>query len=279
MSEEATTAERELFAGIYGAFNARDIEQTLRAMHADVEWPNGMEGGYLYGHAAVRDYWTRQWGLLDPRVVPIRFAVDTAGWVVLDVHQVVRDLGGSVLVDQIVRHAYRIEAGLIRRMEIRPGPTDGPRPEEAAERARIRPATLDDAEALLSLARRFATSFQVDDQAFRASLVAVVSSESDHLIVAEQGQRVVGYLLASMRHAFWANGRIGWVEEVMVDEGSRRRGVGRLLMEAFEVEARAQGARVVALATRRAAPFYTSLGYAGSAQYFKKALDPTDRAT
>lgn len=128
MSEQATTAERELFEGLYAAFNARDIPTTFRAMHVDVEWPNGMEGGYLFGHAAVRAYWTRQWGVLNPRVEPIRFSVDTDGWVVLDVHQVVRDLAGAVIVDQIVRHAYRIEGGLIRRMEIRPGPTgvEGP---------------------------------------------------------------------------------------------------------------------------------------------------------
>lgn len=139
--------------------------------------------------------------------------------------------------------------------------------------ASIRPATQGDAEALLALARSFATSFQVDDQAFQASLAAVVSSGTDHLIVAEQDQRVVGYLLASTRHAFWANGQIGWVEEVMVDEESRRQGVGRLLMEAFETRARALGARVVALATRRAAPFYTSIGYTASGQYFKKVLE------
>jgi len=27
-----------------------------------VDWPNGMEGGRVHGHAEVRAYWTRQWG-------------------------------------------------------------------------------------------------------------------------------------------------------------------------------------------------------------------------
>ena len=39
-------------------------------MHPDVIWPNGMEGGTVVGHAAARAYWTRQWGLIDPRVEP-----------------------------------------------------------------------------------------------------------------------------------------------------------------------------------------------------------------
>ena len=41
------------------------------------------------------------------------------------VHQIVRDRGGQVLVDQFVQHAYLIEAGRIRSMEIlRENPLD-----------------------------------------------------------------------------------------------------------------------------------------------------------
>ena len=53
---EPTAAQLQFFERVYVSFNARDIDATLGAMHADVEWPNGMEGGYVYGHAAVRDY-------------------------------------------------------------------------------------------------------------------------------------------------------------------------------------------------------------------------------
>jgi len=43
----------------YRAFNARDMDAALATMRPDVEWPNGMEGGTVYGHAGVREYWTR----------------------------------------------------------------------------------------------------------------------------------------------------------------------------------------------------------------------------
>ncbi len=36
----------------------------------------------------------------------------------VDVHQVVCDLDGNVIVDQRVQHVYAIEHGLIKRMEI-----------------------------------------------------------------------------------------------------------------------------------------------------------------
>ncbi len=103
----------------YQAFNARDIDSALAAMHPDVEWPNGMEGGTVHGHIGIREYWTRQWGIIDPRVEPKSFDLDKTGRVVVGVHQVVRDLAGKTLLDRMVEHVYSIEGGLIRNMEIR----------------------------------------------------------------------------------------------------------------------------------------------------------------
>ena len=37
----------------------------------------------------------------------------------VDVHQVVRDLTGRILADQMVQHVYTIKEGLIQRMDIR----------------------------------------------------------------------------------------------------------------------------------------------------------------
>ena len=111
--------EQDLLAATYRAFNARDIDAVLAVMHPDVDWPNGMEGGRVHGHAAVREYWSRQWAVIDPHVEPRGFGTDETGRVVADVHQVVRDLAGKVLADQMVQHIYLIENGLIRSMEIR----------------------------------------------------------------------------------------------------------------------------------------------------------------
>ena len=103
----------------YAAFNARGIDSTLATMQSDVEWPNGMEGGIVHGHAGVREYWTRQWGIVNPHVEPRSFALDKTGRVVVAVHQVVQDLTGKILLDRTVEHVYSIENGLIRSMEIR----------------------------------------------------------------------------------------------------------------------------------------------------------------
>lgn len=103
----------------YEAFNARDIDGALATMQPDVEWPNGMEGGTVHGHAGVCEYWTRQWGMLDPHVDPLSFAGDEQGRIVVEVHQVVHDISGKLLLDRMVQHVYLIETGFIRNMQIR----------------------------------------------------------------------------------------------------------------------------------------------------------------
>jgi len=111
--------EHNLLASAYRLFNVRDLEGVLRLMHKDVDWPNGMEGGRVHGHDGVSDYWTRQWKILDPHVAPVGFETNDSGDTVVAVHQVVRDLEGKVLVDQMVNHVYTFEDGLIRTMQIR----------------------------------------------------------------------------------------------------------------------------------------------------------------
>jgi hypothetical protein len=110
--------EERLLRRAYAAFNARDIDGALTLMHPDVDWPNGMEGGRERGHAAVRAYWTRQFALIDSHVEPIGFSADEEGRIVVDVHQVVRDLQGTVLSDGRVGHVYTMRGGLVERMDI-----------------------------------------------------------------------------------------------------------------------------------------------------------------
>lgn len=107
------------FRGLYDAFNRRDVDGVLAAMVPDVDWPNGMEGGRVHGHDAVRAYWTRQWETLDPRVHPLSIRPEADGRVCVRVRQVVRDRAGNLLVNQQVEHVYRLRGDLVESMGIR----------------------------------------------------------------------------------------------------------------------------------------------------------------
>jgi SnoaL-like domain len=108
----------ETMKAMYAAFNDRDIDTVLGAMQPDVDWPNGMEGGRVHGHDGVREYWTRQWSMINPKVYPVHVSEDDLGRIVVDVHQLVRNLEGVTVLDQMVRHVYVMENGLIKSMEI-----------------------------------------------------------------------------------------------------------------------------------------------------------------
>lgn len=111
--------KKDLIAAAYDAFNRRDIDSVLALMAPDVDWPNAMEGGRVIGHDQVRAYWTKQFGILDPRVDPVAIEQDESGRVAVRVHQVVRDLSGNVLADRFVQHLYSFKNDLIARMDIR----------------------------------------------------------------------------------------------------------------------------------------------------------------
>ena len=109
----------ELLKRIYDRFNARDMETVLAALHEDVIWANGMDGGHVRGREGVRNYWTRQWAMVDPHVEPVAFVEGPKAEVIVEVHQVVRDLRGNLLADKMVGHIFRVENGLVRRFDIR----------------------------------------------------------------------------------------------------------------------------------------------------------------
>jgi ketosteroid isomerase-like protein len=118
MTNESPSGDQEILIAAYRGFNARQIDAVLALMHPDVVWPNGMEGGYVNGHDGIRAYWTRQWAMIDSHVDPIKIEKDSNGRLVVEVHQVVRDLEGNVILNTIVHHAYILRAGLIERMDI-----------------------------------------------------------------------------------------------------------------------------------------------------------------
>jgi GNAT superfamily N-acetyltransferase len=137
----------------------------------------------------------------------------------------------------------------------------------------IRRANHADADAVLALTKEFVISFAVDEEAFRASLSAFLADNNAYLAVAEVEAKVVGYILALSHHTLYANGRVAWVEELMVDAEHRRHGIGKSLMETAEQWAALQGCKLIALATRRAAAFYEAIDYEASATYYRKLID------
>jgi hypothetical protein len=111
-------SDEQLIRRLYEGFNSRDIDGVLAALADDVAWANGMEGTHILGRDAVRDYWTYQWSVIDPTVEPLSVARRGDGSTIVEVDQLVRDLQGQVLVDEVIHHAFVVSSGRVQHFDI-----------------------------------------------------------------------------------------------------------------------------------------------------------------
>ena len=116
------SSNQQFLQSLYDAFNKREIEIIISLMRPDVKWANGLEGGFVYGRDAVREYWTSQLQNIQPQLETLKFETDENNRNIVTVHQIIKDLQGNVLADTIIHQIFTIEDGLIGLYEI--GETD-----------------------------------------------------------------------------------------------------------------------------------------------------------
>lgn len=75
--------------------------------------------------------------------------------------------------------------------------------------------------------------------------------QSRNTLVAKDKDLLVGYTLGYIHSAFYANGLIGWMEELYVLPRHRGKGTGELLLSKFEETLLQNDAVLNALAARR----------------------------
>lgn len=109
---------REMISELYRKFNERNIDAVLSLVDKDVQWANGWKGGFVTGHAGIRDYWTAQWNEITPFVYPVAVEDHGDGKLEVLVHQVVHDKKGNLIVDGNIKHHFLLESGLITKFEI-----------------------------------------------------------------------------------------------------------------------------------------------------------------
>ncbi len=236
--------QEQLLRRAYEAFNAREIDGALAMMHANVDWPNGMEGGRLNGHQEVGEYWRRQFDLIDSRVEPQRVEQRPDGQVVVTVRQVVRDRAGKVISEDTVEHWYVISEGLIERMVIHDHWT-------------IRIATEDDIASVLDLWVTAGSVPSVSDSP--DGLARLLATDPQALLVAELDGVLAGSLIAA-----WDGWR-GSFYRLAVSPEHRRKGLATMLLREGERHLRERGAvrltAIVADDETDAMAFWRAAGY------------------
>lgn len=109
---------QQFLQNLYQAFNKGEIETIISVMHPDVKWANGVEGGFVYGRDAVREYWTNQYKVIQVQLKTLKFETDENNRNIVTVHQVIKDLQGNLLAEATVQQIFTIKDGLISLYEI-----------------------------------------------------------------------------------------------------------------------------------------------------------------
>ncbi|MDT0342466.1 GNAT family N-acetyltransferase [Streptomyces litchfieldiae] len=146
----------------------------------------------------------------------------------------------------------------------------------AGETMTVRAATREDSADVYRLLRDFVTSHRPDRAAFDhgtfpRALTAAADGRAEFL-VAELNGAVAGYLLAARLPTLFAGGTVLSVLELTVDERHRGHGLGSLLVRAALARAGRAGDVEVTVPTRRAAAFYSRLGFTETATYLKSPV-------
>ena len=138
----------------------------------------------------------------------------------------------------------------------------------------IRHAVLKDGGEVFGLLAQLGEQYTPDRPVFDGAFADAVTHADDHiLIVADDAGTVVGYALATIARLFYTNGDSAQLQELVVDERSRGRGIGSLLVSEIETECLDRGVRQLTVATLRSAAFYERLDYRSTADFLKKRFD------
>jgi GNAT superfamily N-acetyltransferase len=139
--------------------------------------------------------------------------------------------------------------------------------------SKIREAVRTDEEAVFSLAITLYSPPSVKRASFHKIWLEKMSSELSYIAVAEFEESIVGYISGYLHSTLYSNNPIAWVDEILVREDIRKRGIGRKLMGDYGRWASDHDARLIALASQKGRAFYCSLGFREDAsKYYKREI-------
>ncbi|NLB47840.1 MAG: GNAT family N-acetyltransferase [Microbacteriaceae bacterium] len=141
----------------------------------------------------------------------------------------------------------------------------------------IRRGRSDDLDALYALARQYQTGREpIGRDEFLVALDNVLrhrDQETNVLFVAQESGTVVGYSLMTVSRLLHAPGLTAHLQEIVVDEDARGRGVGDRLMQANEHYCMGRGVRQLSASTARMGSFYNHREFEAVGQHYRKILE------
>ena len=137
----------------------------------------------------------------------------------------------------------------------------------------IRAARAADADPVYALLEQLASSYSPERPAFDANFPLLLDDTTSLLLVAEDAAgSIVGYALTTITPLLHTNGSSAQLQELVVHDAHRGRGIGTSIVEEVERVCRDRAVRQITVASRRSADFYERIGYRSSADFLKRTF-------
>ncbi len=140
----------------------------------------------------------------------------------------------------------------------------------------IRKAKIEDFEQVYALLPQLWPATKLDKRRLRIAFTRSINSKYQKYLCAVDKAVVVGFCSLSIRNSLWQQGFIAHIDEIIVDEMHRGRGIGtELIKKALKIAINAGCTRVEldsAFHRKQAHGFYDRLGFENRAYLFSKVL-------
>ena len=137
---------------------------------------------------------------------------------------------------------------------------------------KARTAISSDAQYVEALLAQLGHPRGIDHAKFTCTYQSALNDENHLILVLEDNDIIIGYVSVRIHSPLYAQDRVAFVDEIVIDETRRGHGAGRQLMQYLEAILQERGCVLCSLATVGSKGFYQNLGYSGHATYLKRSL-------
>lgn len=145
----------------------------------------------------------------------------------------------------------------------------------------FRECTIDDFDRLLLLFSQLWPDRHLNEATMKQVFENGIRSEHQHYLCVEVDERIVGFCSLSVKNNLWQQGNLGHIDELVVDESFRRKGIGTELLDRIIRIAAEKGCRRIeldsALHRTKAHEFYEKCGFKNRALLFSKILGHSEQ--
>jgi GNAT superfamily N-acetyltransferase len=111
----------------------------------------------------------------------------------------------------------------------------------------IRRGRAEDFGDVMTLLRQLWPELELDPMVLEGVFRECLESDSYFALCAVAGQSVVGFCDLTIRPSLWQSGKLAYVDELVVEESTRGKGIGTLLLQRAAEIASSHGCRHIAL--------------------------------